>query len=119
MFLKQLKYPNQYENINFIYYNLTNKRIDDIEFLEHQLIDDFKELANLYDLVHGKDTPGALDRKNFMNVQYILFQLLKRHNHNCNIEDFAILKTVEKKKFHDEICSKLFEKLCWNFTPTF
>lgn len=119
MFLKQLKYPNQYENINFIYYSLTNKRMDDIEYLEHQLIEDFKELSNLYDLNHGKDKPDELKRKNFMNVQYILYQLLKNHNHPCRIEDFNILKTVEKKKFHDNVCSKLFEQLGWNFTPTF
>jgi hypothetical protein len=119
MFLKQLKYPNHYENVNFIYFSLTNRRVDDIEHLEHQLIEDFKVLSNLFDLIHGKDKPDELKRKNFLNVQYILFQLLRSHNHPCKMEDFSILKTVEKKKYHDEICSKLFEKLGWNFTPTF
>lgn len=119
LFLKQLGYTNQYENVNFIYCILTGKKIDDIEHLEYQLIEDFKELTNLYDQVHGKDKHQELKRKNFMNVQYILYQLLRNRNHPCSIKDFSVLKTVEKKKFHDEVCSKLFEQLGWNFTPTF
>jgi hypothetical protein len=119
MFLKQLGYANHYENANYIYYILLGKRIDDIDYLEDQLIEDFKELSSLYDSVYGKDKPKELKRKNFMNVQYILFQLLKNRNHDCNLEDFSVLKTIEKKKFHDEICSHLFDRLGWNFTPTF
>lgn len=119
MFLKELKYTKHYENVNLIYFNITGKRFDDISYLEHLLIEDFKELVNLYDELHGKDKPEELDRKNFMNVQYILFQLLKKYEHPCKIEDFSILKTIDRKIFHDKICSKLFKKLNWNFTPTF
>lgn len=119
MFLKQLGYANHYENANYIYYVLLGKRIDDIDYLEEQLIEDFKELSSLYDSVYGKDKPKELKRKNFMNVQYILFQLLRNRNHDCKLEDFSVLKTIEKKKFHDEICSHLFDQLGWNFTPTF
>lgn len=119
MFLKQLQYTKHYENVNVIYYSLTNKRVADIGHLEHKLIEDFKELVCLYDSLHSKDKPEELDRKNFMNVQYLLFQLLRRHGYKCRIDDFAILKTSDRKMFHDKICSNLFEKLGWNFTPTF
>ena len=119
MFLKDLKYSKHYENVNLIYHTLTSKQPDNIDYLEHKLIDDFKTLANLYDSVHGKDKEQELDRKNFMNGQYILFQLLKRHGHPCNIDHFTVLKTIDRKLFHDKICSQLFEKLGWNFTPTF
>lgn len=119
MFLKELKYTKHYENVNLIYFTLTNKRVDDISHLEEQLIEDFKELVSLYDELHGKDKEEELDRKNFMNVQYLLFQLLRRHNHPCKIEDFTILKTIDRKLFHDTICKKLFNKLGWKFTPTF
>ena len=119
MFLKELKYTKHYENVNLIYFTLTNKQVDDISHLEQKLVEDFKQLVALYDGLHGKDKPEELDRKNFMNVQYLLFQLLKRHNHPCKIEDFTILKTVDRKQFHDNICKNLFEKLGWNFTPTF
>lgn len=119
MFLKELKYTKHYENVNLIYFTLTSKRVDDISHLEDRLIDDFKELVSLYDDIHGKDKPEELDRKNFMNVQYLLFQLLRRHGHPCKIENFTILKTVDRKLFHDTICKNLFDKLGWKFTPTF
>lgn len=119
MFLKDLKYTKHYENVNLIYFTLTNKRVDDITHIEESLIGDFKELVSLYDDIHGKDKPEELDRKNFMNVQYLLFQLLRRHGHPCKIENFTILKTVDRKLFHDTICKNLFDKLGWKFTPTF
>lgn len=119
MFLKELKYAKHYENVNAIYYVLTNKRVADISHIEHKLMEDFKELIALYDNLHSKDKPEELNRKNFMNVQYILFQLLRRHGYPCKIEEFSILKTIDRKIFHDKICSNLFEKLGWNFTPTF
>ncbi len=119
MFLKELRFTKHYENANLIYFTLTNKRVDDINHLEDRLIDDFKELVSLYDEIHGKDKPEELDRKNFMNVQYLLFQLLRRHGHPCKIENFTILKTVDRKLFHDTICKNLFDKLGWKFTPTF
>lgn len=119
MFLKELKHTKHYENVNLIYLTLTNKQVDDISHLEDIIIDDFKELVSLYDEIHGKDKPEELDRKNFMNVQYLLFQLLRRHGHPCKIENFTILKTVDRKLFHDTICKNLFDKLGWKFTPTF
>ena len=119
MFLKQLNYSSHYENANYIYYVLTGKRLDDIDYIEERILEDFKELSSLYDEIYGKDKPKELKRKNFMNVQYILFQLLRNRHHMCKLEDFAVLKTIEKKKFHDEICSHLFDLLGWNFTPTF
>jgi hypothetical protein len=119
MFLKELRYTKHYENVNLIYFTLTNKRVDDISHLEDRLVDDFKELVSLYDDIHGKDKPEELDRKNFMNVQYLLFQLLRRHGHPCKIDNFTILKTVDRKLFHDTICKNLFDKLGWKFTPTF
>lgn len=119
MFLKELRYTKHYENINMIYHTLTGKQIDNIDYLEPKIIDDFRKLVSLYDSLHGKDKPDELNRKNFMNVQYVLYQLLRRHAHPCKIDDFTILKTVDRKLFHDKICSNLFEKLGWNFTPTF
>jgi hypothetical protein len=119
IFLKELKLTKHYENVNLIYYTLTNKRVDEISHLEEKLIEDFKDLVALYDENHGKDKPKELNRKNFMNVQYLLFQLLRRHDHACKIEDFTILKTVDRKLFHDDICKNLFSQLGWKFTPTF
>lgn len=117
LFLKQLKYVKHYENVNVIYSTLTDKRVEDIGHLEQLLLDDFKEFVVLYDSLHNKDRPEELDRKNFLNVQYLLFQLLRRHGHKSKMA--PVLKTTDRKLFHDKICRNLFQQLGWNFTPVF
>ena len=114
MFLKELEYTKHYENVNLIHYNLTGVKPDDIGYLEDQLLDDFDLLTELYD----KNFKN-IDRKNFINTQYVLFQLLNRHKHKCNKEDFSILKTIDRKSFHDDIIRVLFEQMGWNYDPIF
>ena len=60
-----------------------------------------------------------INRKNFINTQYVLYNCLCRHKHQCKKEEFIILKTIDRKFFHDEICKVLFEELGWNHTPYF
>ena len=110
IFLKELSYTKQYENINLIHYNITGKKPDDIGYLENQLMEDFDALAALYD----KRFKNSIDRKSFINTQYVLFQLLTRHKHTCKREDFSMLKTLDRQSFHDDICRVLFEELGWN-----
>lgn len=112
LFLKDLKYSKHYENVNLIHYNMTGKKPDDIGYLEHRLLDDFDRLTTLYDKKFRKN----IARKNFINTQYVLFQLLTRHKHPCQKEDFSMLKNVDRTTFHDEICKELFEELRWNHT---
>ncbi len=112
IFLQELELPKHYENINLIHYNITGKKPDDIGYLEAKLMSDFDTLTDLYDKRFRH-----LDRKSFINTQCVLFQLLLKHRHKCEKEDFAILKTVEKKDFYDEIMSQLFEELAWTFLP--
>ena len=119
-YLKQLKLPNHYENANYIYYVLTGNRVDEIsDSLEKKILDDFQQLSCLYDKTFGKDKPFELNRKNYMNASYVLFQLLRNREHPCKRENFSILKTIEKRRFHDKICSELFKQLGWRFTSTF
>lgn len=114
LFLKELGYSNHYENVHLIHYNLTGIKPDDISYLEDQLLEDFDSLTNLYDKKF-KD----IDRKNFINTQYVLYQLLCRHKHKCKKEDFIVLKTMDRKFFHDEVCKILFTELGWNSFPYF
>ena len=112
LFLKELGYSNHYENVNLIHYTLTGIKPDDISYLEDQLLTDFDALTDLYDKEFKH-----IKRKNFINTQYVLYQLLCRHKHACNKEEFIILKTIDRKFFHDEICKVLFEQLNWNHSP--
>ena len=80
--------------------------------MEEKLLQDFDILTEVYDKKFKN-----IDRKNFINTQYVLYQLLLRHKHTCNKEDFSILKTIDRKNFHDEIMKVLFETIGWNFSP--
>lgn len=109
LFLKELEYTKHYENVNLIHYQMTGKKPDDITYLEDRLLDDFDTLTDLYDKKF-KNKPG-FDRKNFINTQYVLYQLLVRYRHPCKKEDFTILKTVDRKSFHDDVAKICFEEL--------
>jgi len=117
LFLKETGHTKHYEDVFLIFNKITGKRLDDITHLEQQLIDDFDILSALYDKKYKVDK--KITRKSFINSQYVLFQLLKRHKHPCKIEDFNVLKTLDRKSFHDDICKDLFEELGWNFHPSF
>lgn len=112
LFLKELDYTKHYENVNLIHHVMTGVKPDDISYLEDKLLYDFDVLTELYDKIFKN-----IERKNFINTQYVLYQLLTRHKHQCKKEDFSILKTIDRKTFHDEIAKILFETLGWNHYP--
>ena len=112
LFLKVLGHSNHYENVNLIHYTFTGIKPDNISHLEDKLLDDFDKLTELYDKKFKH-----IKRKNFINTQYVLYQLLRRHKHKCKKEEFIILKTIDRKFFHDEVCKQLFQILGWNHTP--
>jgi len=111
LFLKDLGYTKYYENINLIHYRITGNKPDDITHLEEKLLEDFDKLTELYDVMFKH-----LDRKNFINTKNILYQLLKRHKHPVNQNDFTFLKTVDRQLFHDDVSKQLFTKLGWNWS---
>lgn len=114
LFLKETNHTKHYEDVVLIHHQLTGKQPPDISHLENQLLHDFDELTSLYDKLYRNN-----ERKNFINTQYVLFQLLKRHKFPCRKEDFNILKTIDRKYFHDSVMQELFEVLGWNINPLF
>ena len=115
MFLRELGLTKHYENVNLIHYNFTGIKPDDISHLEDQLSLDFDDLIKVYD----KKFKHKINRSNFINTQYVLYQLLRRHSHPCRKEDFVLLKTTDRQAFHDEVTSSCFEELGWNMSPVF
>lgn len=112
MFLKELNYTKHYENINLIHYNMTGKKPDDISYLEDKLLEDFDIVTDTYDKLFKN-----INRKNFINTQYILHKLLCKHRHPCNEDDFAVLKTIDRKTFHDDVFREICNYLEWTFYP--
>ncbi len=62
---------------------------------------DFDKLTEQYDLLF-KD----IERKNFINTQYVLFQLL-RNMVTIVTKMICCFKTTERKACHDDICKTL------------
>jgi hypothetical protein len=75
----------------------------------------FAENDELFVLVNEK----KIERKSFINTRILLFQLLTRRKYPCKVEDFNILKTLERLSFHDEIIQDVFHSLSWNYTKLF
>jgi len=114
-FLQELKYNKHYENVHLIHYNFTCIKPDDISHIEDKLLNDFDTLTTLYD----KRYKNTTTRKSFISTQFVLYQLLTRHKHPCNKSDFNIIKTNDRKAFHDDICENLFRELGWNYDSFF
>lgn len=117
LFLKETKHSKHYEDVNLIYHNITGKKTNNISHLERKLVQDFDLLTQTYDKLfkNNKD----IERKSFINSQYVLYQLLSRHKYKCNKEEFNILKTTDRQTFHDDVCKELFKHLGWNFKCLF
>lgn len=111
-----------YDDIVLIHHTLTGQPCDNIAHLEDHLKNDFDKLTETYDnlytkeIVEDKDKVATSKRKNFINAQFVLYQLLKRHGHPCNEMDFLTLKTSERKRFHHTICKELFSILGWKYS---
>ena len=106
--LKELKYVKHYKNVHKIYFDLAGQMIDDIGYLEHTLVQDYREFTRVYNTLD-------IDRKNFLNAQYMLYRLLERRRHVCNLENFNLPKTQMSRTFHDKVCKRVFETLGWDF----
>jgi ribosomal protein S27AE len=114
LFLREIEQTKHYEDIVLIHHQITGKPAPDISHLENALMADFDILVETYEKKYKNS-----ERKNFINTQYVLFQLLKKHKYPCKKEDFNMLKTVDRKYYHDVICSELFKDIGWSFTALF
>lgn len=122
-FLKETGNTKHYEDDVMIHTILTDQKPPNLSEIEESLISDFDKLVELYDKkrkdpnwTNGKVFMATGTRKNFINSQYVLYQLLRKHRIVCSKDDFNILKTFDRKTAHDVICEELFKELDWNFT---
>ena len=93
MFLKETGNSKHYEDAVLIHYTLTGKKPPDISRFENRIINDFDKLVETYEKIFKGEQ--KIPRKNFINNQYVLYQLLTKYKHPCDISEFNILKTVE------------------------
>lgn len=110
-FLKLLNFTRHYDDAVYIHHAITGQKPDNVQHLEVQLIHDFSILSKKYDELYA----GRKERRSFINMQIILYQLLRRHNHPCKLEDFASIKSLEQRARRDELYKSLFEALGWKY----
>ena len=87
-------------------FEITGKTVDDISHLEDHLLANFRLFSAEYDLERIK-----LGRNKFLNMNYVLFHLLKQLGHKVDPNNFPLLKTEKTKNKYDEIMEKIFKKL--------
>lgn len=110
IFMKQYGFSKYYEDINKIHYEITQKPLPDLAYLQDEVFKDIDAITNIYPEIKK---PG---RKNFINSQLTICMLLRRHGYNCSIRDFHSLRTVKHLKDHLEIYHKCEDRLGWKRT---
>jgi len=101
---------SNYEDVNLIHNYFTGIPCPDISHIESDLNDDFDKVAEAY------ETLKDVDRTNFLNSQYVLYQLLRRRKEKVDEGDFHKLKTRERLIEHDIIYSKICLINEWSFS---
>jgi len=109
-FLSETNNNKYYEDLQLFYCKITGKTPPDISHLEKKLYEDFENLVDAF-LKISNNT----NRKNFLNSQYVLKQLLRRYNYHVKDEDLSMLKTPARIREHDEIYEKCCDLLNWNY----
>jgi hypothetical protein len=112
--LKEMNLTKHYEQVHLLYSILTNIPCPSLAHLEQVLVQDFDSFLCEYTKICAEDGSVKV-RKNFINIQYVLFHFLSRHQFACSQEDFILPRTHEIRKFYDNICAKIFKNLGWNF----
>jgi hypothetical protein len=107
-FLKELDYTKYYDDYILIHANLTEQKPPEISHIESELISEFEEISNMYSIMYKN-----IDRKNFINIQYILYKLLLKHNYPMDEDDFSSVKASDRNLESEKICKAIFESLGW------
>ena len=92
-------------NENAIFFQTTGKTVDDISHLEKHLLANFQLFSAKF------DEEKCFGRKKFLNMNYVLFHLLKQLGHNVDEKNFPLLKTEKSKTNQEKIIQKILQDL--------
>jgi uncharacterized Zn finger protein (UPF0148 family) len=105
-FLRITKCSKFYNNANYIWSEMTGKPSPNIRKYESALVDD------IYDILTPEEKEG---RSSFLNLNYVLCQLLRRHKSGVKMIFFKLLKP-DRMAQHNRICERVFDRLSWTFS---
>jgi hypothetical protein len=106
--LGELGYNAHYENLHLIHHVLTGVPANDITHLEDRLLENFHSFVDKFDEIFPD-----LPRKSFLSSHWLLYVFLLRLKYKCREDDFKILKTLDRKKFHNQTTKAVFAELGW------
>ena len=98
-------------NENAIFFQITGKTVDHISHLEKHLLANFRLFSAKF------DEEKRFGRKKFLNMNYVLFHLLKQLGHNVDEKNFPLLKTEKSKTNQEKIIQNILQTL--NFSKSF
>ena len=110
MVLGETNNNKRYEDINYIHNYFTGIPCPDISKLEYTLLQEFDMIVDVYESLN-------VDRKNFLNSKYVLYQLLRINGIKVDDKDFDLLKTRERLLEHDLIWQDICNKLEYPYKP--
>ena len=112
--LKDMNATRHYGDVHLIYSLLTKIPCANLEAIECELLNDF----DMFLCEYNKNWQDELNtqRKNFINIQYVLFQLLNRREYHFKQDEFILPRTIEIRKNYERMCQKIFNNLGWNLT---
>lgn len=106
--LGELGFNTHYENLHLIHHVLTGVPANDITHLEDRLMENFHSFVDKFDEIFPD-----LPRKSFLSSHWLLYVFLLRLGYKCGEDDFKILKTLDRKKFHNQTTKTVFAELGW------
>lgn len=108
LFLSETHHNNHYEDVQLIHHYFTGIPCPDLSHIEEELYHDFDLVVDAFSKLEG------LERLNFLNGSFVLYQLLKRHKYKVSEYEFDFLKTRERRLDHDELFARICLSLEWN-----
>lgn len=112
-FLSEQDLSCHYDDVNLLFRAITGEPCPDLSQIIENLYEDFDKLEEVLGQIKDEN------RSNSLTVNYKLYKLLQRWRYPCRKSDFYILKTKTKEDEHDEKMKEAFEKLEWEWIPTY
>ena len=113
-YLDHTGHNKNYKDINLIYQHFTGKSCPKIlDDLYNKLLEDFEKLVETFIDISKKE--DKIDRTNFLNSEYVLYQLLIKYGFPCEEKDFALPRSTKCRVDQEKIYILLCEKLHWSY----
>lgn len=115
IYLDHTGHNKYYEDINLIYQHFTGKKCPNInQDVYVKILEDFEKLVQMFITISNEDE-DKIERTNFLNSQYVLYQLLKKNNYHCSEQDFALPRSIKCRVDQEKIYIMLCDKLHWSY----